>query len=112
MQIYVNPDDRLDAIIHLAGASKIVDDLPDSHYRTNNVETTKHLREMYPDVPLYLASTTSMYNETKQIEHKHFGLFSVNGKSLVPRPPANITPCVFISGSLYSLWRCPVLSMA
>ena len=35
------------------------------------METTKRLRELYPDVPLYLASTTAMYNEGKQIEHKH-----------------------------------------
>lgn len=61
----------VDAVIHLGGASKIVDDYPDSYYTKHNVETTKRLRELYPDVPLYLASTTAMYNEQKQIEHKH-----------------------------------------
>lgn len=61
----------LHAIVHLAGASKVADDLPDSHYQEQNVDTTKHLREQYPDVPLYMASTMAMYNENKQIEHKH-----------------------------------------
>lgn len=61
----------VDAVVHLGGASKIVDDYPDSYYTKHNVETTKRLRELYPDVPLYLASTTGMYNEQRQIEHKH-----------------------------------------
>ena len=61
----------VDAVIHLGGLSKIVDDYPESQYTKHNVETTKKLRELYPDVPLYLASTTAMYNQQKQIEHLH-----------------------------------------
>ena len=61
----------VDAVIHLGGASKIVGDYPDSLYTTQNVETTKRLRSLYSGVPLYLASTTGMYNEQRQIEHKH-----------------------------------------
>ena len=56
---------------HLAGASKLVDDYPASHYTEHNVHSTKRLRELYPDRPLYLASTTDMYNDKKQIDHKH-----------------------------------------
>ena len=61
----------VDAVIHLGGASQIADDYPDSYYTKHNVDTTATLRELYPNVPLYLASTTAMYNERKQIEHKH-----------------------------------------
>ena len=61
----------VDAVVHLGGASKMVDDFPDSYYIENNVNATKRLRELYPVTPLYLASTTAMYNEQKQIEHKH-----------------------------------------
>ena len=61
----------VDAVIHLGGASKIADDIPDSYYTKHNVDTTAALRELYPAAPLYLASTTAMYNEAKQIEHLH-----------------------------------------
>ena len=71
IQELIAPPWIVDAVVHLGGASQIADDYPDSHYTKHNVETTKQLRELYPDVPLYLASTTAMYNEQKQIEHKH-----------------------------------------
>ena len=71
IQDLIAPPWVVDAVIHLGGLSKIVDDYPESQYTKHNVETTKKLRELYPDVPLYLASTTAMYNEQKQIEHLH-----------------------------------------
>ena len=61
----------VDAVVHLAGASKLVDDYPAAHYTEHNVHSTKRLRELYADTPLYLASTTAMYNEQKQVDHKH-----------------------------------------
>ena len=71
IQELMAPPWMVDAVVHLGGASQIADDFPDSYYTKHNVETTKKLRELYPDVPLYLASTTAMYNEQKQIEHIH-----------------------------------------
>ena len=61
----------VDAVIHLAGASRIVDTFPESYYYENNVDSTQCLRALYPDTPIYLASTTGMFNESREIEHKH-----------------------------------------
>ena len=61
----------VDAVIHLGGFGIMADDFEESNYQEHNVNSTKVLRELYPDVPLYLASTMSMYNEDKQIEHVH-----------------------------------------
>ena len=71
VQKLMAPPWKVDAVLHLAGASKIVDDYPDEHYFDNNVGTTKHLRELYPDVPIYLASTTAMFDENAEIKHLH-----------------------------------------
>ena len=65
------PWNNIDAIVHLAGASRIVDDYPDSYYYRNNIQTTKHMKEVYPDVPLYYASSTAMYDESGNNKHIH-----------------------------------------
>ena len=65
------PPWQADAVVHLGGASRMADDLTDKHYFDLNVEQSHHLEELYPLTPIYLASTTAMYNEDKQIEHKH-----------------------------------------
>ena len=61
----------LDAVLHLASVTRVADDIPESQYTKHNVESTAYLRELYPDIPLYLASTSAMYNEAGEIEHHH-----------------------------------------
>ena len=61
----------VDAVFHLAGASQITDDLPSSHYQLHNVDTSAHLRELYPVTPIYMASTTAIYDEIGQTIHHH-----------------------------------------
>lgn len=63
---------KVDAVVHLAGASKVVDTHSEVYYYDNNVGTTKVLRGLYPDTAIYLASTTGMYNEKGEVEHKHY----------------------------------------
>lgn len=61
----------VDAIIHLAGASVADDRYEESYFLKNNVEATRQLRLLYPDTPIYFASTCTMYNDIGEIEHKH-----------------------------------------
>ena len=65
------PPWRVDAIIHLAGASRMADDLTHSHYSHANLDTTIHLRGLYRSTPIYLASTAAMYNEDGLVDHLH-----------------------------------------
>ena len=51
----------VDVVIHLAGLTKLGFDREE--YWRNNVESTKRLRDLYPDVPILFASTCAMYNE-------------------------------------------------
>ena len=53
----------VDVVIHLAGASRIVDDMSAAGYEKQNVDLTKKIREGYPDAKLILGSTTAVYNE-------------------------------------------------
>ena len=50
----------VDVVIHLAGLTKLGFDREE--YWRNNVESTKRLRDLYPDVPILFASTCAMYN--------------------------------------------------
>ena len=62
---------EVDAILHFAAESRLVDNLSEVHYYNHNVLSTKRLYEIY-DAPIYLASTTAMYNEAREVEHKHY----------------------------------------
>ena len=58
------------SIVHLAG-SRISNKLSDDDYHWNNVQSTRHLKHIYPGVPIYLASTIGMYNQKGKIQHLH-----------------------------------------
>ena len=51
----------VDVVIHLAGLTKLGFDREE--YWRNNVESTKRLRDLYPELPILFASTCAMYNE-------------------------------------------------
>ena len=61
----------VDVVIHLAGLTKLGFDREE--YWRNNVESTKRLRDLYPDVPILFASTCAMYNEygLPDVEHPY-----------------------------------------
>lgn len=65
------PPWEVDAIIHLAGATKISDELSASEYREEAVGSIAHIRDLYPNTPLYFASTTAMYDKYGKIKHLH-----------------------------------------
>ena len=60
-----------DAIVHLAGETKPLDNIPAEQYVSGNVDTTRRLAELFPDVPLILASTTAVYDEQGKVNPKH-----------------------------------------
>lgn len=49
------------AIVHLAGGSKVIDK-PDDWYINEQVSTTQKIRDAYPDTKLVLASSTAVYS--------------------------------------------------
>ena len=60
----------VDAIAHLAGASKLDSSYSELYYYKNNVEVSRKLKGLYPSTPILMASTTGMYNEQGVVEHK------------------------------------------
>lgn len=71
VQDIMAPPWMIDGAIHLGGVSRLSDDISEKEYQEQNVESTKALRDMYPDVPIYLASTCGMYDELGKINLEH-----------------------------------------
>ena len=60
----------VDAVAHLAGASKLDSSFSELYYYKNNVDVSRKLKGLYPSTPIFMASTTGMYNEEGVVEHK------------------------------------------
>lgn len=54
---------EFDAVVHLAGASRIRGDMSEEEYHRRNVKLTQYVRRLWRSAKLILASSTSVYDE-------------------------------------------------